>query len=344
MTPSHPTHTPTLVVYGAYGHTGRFIVAELMRRGLRPILAGRDRDKLDALSALHGGLDVRVAAVDDAHALDRSLQGAAAVIHAAGPFALTAGPLVEAAQRAQADYFDVAAEPDVVESQIDRYAAPSASAGIVYAPTMGFYGALGHLAAAAAMDDWAEADTITLASALSSWLPTEGTRASIRAGEARRGGRRPRFESGKIQLTADAPPLGAWDFPAPLGRQTVMAEFATSDAVTLSRRFKVNSIEQFMTLAPLKDLGKPGRPEPVDARGRSAQTFLIEALARRGSQTRRAVLQGQDIYAVTAPLVVEAALQVTGQRGRWRGLVTASDLGLARDFLHRLGSENVRLD
>jgi short subunit dehydrogenase-like uncharacterized protein len=31
-----------VVLYGAAGHTGRFIAAELIRRGFEPVLAGRD--------------------------------------------------------------------------------------------------------------------------------------------------------------------------------------------------------------------------------------------------------------------------------------------------------------
>ncbi|MEU7900623.1 hypothetical protein AB0B45_48325 [Nonomuraea sp. NPDC049152] len=34
--------TGTVTVFGAYGHTGRFAVAELLERGFVPVLAGRD--------------------------------------------------------------------------------------------------------------------------------------------------------------------------------------------------------------------------------------------------------------------------------------------------------------
>src|SRR4029434_4398296 len=39
----------TVVVFGAAGHTGRFVVSELLRRGLTPILSGRDAAKLKAV-------------------------------------------------------------------------------------------------------------------------------------------------------------------------------------------------------------------------------------------------------------------------------------------------------
>src|SRR5689334_6744355 len=91
----------TVAVYGAYGHTGRFVVAEMRRRGWTPILAGRDPYKLEAFARTQPDLSFRPAAVDDTAALDRALLGAEAVINCAGPFARTAGPLIDAAARAR---------------------------------------------------------------------------------------------------------------------------------------------------------------------------------------------------------------------------------------------------
>ncbi|MFD6985477.1 saccharopine dehydrogenase NADP-binding domain-containing protein, partial [Streptomyces sp. NPDC059956] len=99
----------TVAVFGAYGHTGRFVVAELVERGFVPVLSGRDAEKLKAL-AYETGLEARPATVEDPDALDRALTGTAAVINCAGPFASTTGPVIEAALRARIPYLDVAAE------------------------------------------------------------------------------------------------------------------------------------------------------------------------------------------------------------------------------------------
>ncbi len=90
----------TVAVFGAYGHTGRFVVAELRDRGFTPLLTGRATDQLQALAAAHPGLQARTASVGDPASLDRALDGAAAVINCAGPFASTAAPVIEAALRA----------------------------------------------------------------------------------------------------------------------------------------------------------------------------------------------------------------------------------------------------
>ena len=44
----------TWMLYGAYGRTGRLIVDEALRRGHRPVLAGRDAAKLEQLKQVTG--------------------------------------------------------------------------------------------------------------------------------------------------------------------------------------------------------------------------------------------------------------------------------------------------
>ncbi|MEY2169954.1 MULTISPECIES: NAD(P)H-binding protein [unclassified Rhodanobacter] len=73
-----------IAVYGAYGHTGRFVLAELRRRGFVPVACGRDAAKLAALAAATG-VETRVADVDDPAALDAAFAGTAAVLLCAGP-------------------------------------------------------------------------------------------------------------------------------------------------------------------------------------------------------------------------------------------------------------------
>ena len=342
--PPNDTH-PRILLYGAYGHTARFIIAELINQGFTPVLSGRDPQKLAAVSSAHGGLEVRAASLDDPMALARALAGTAAVINAAGPFAITASPMVDAAIRARLPYLDIAAEPDVAAATIERHAAAALSAGIVLAPAIGFYGGLGDLLATAAMGDWPEADEIALAYALSSWKPTLGTRATIEAAEHRRGGQRLVFSNHRLALRDDDAPITEWNFPEPIGRQVVAAEFTTADSVTMSRHLTTRRIHEYMTLAPLADLSDPDQspPQAVDARGRSAQTFLIEAVVCRDTVQRRAVVRGQDIYAVTAPLAVEAMRRLLAQPDQWHGVVGAGELGDARGFLSALAPEHLTL-
>src|SRR5215510_8939537 len=104
----------TITVFGAYGHTGRFVVSELRKRGWRAVLSGRNRAKLEALHHVFPEYDVRHASVEVPASLNRALVGSSAAINCAGPFADTAIPVVEAALRAGIHYLDVAAEQAAV--------------------------------------------------------------------------------------------------------------------------------------------------------------------------------------------------------------------------------------
>jgi len=74
----------------------------------------------------------------------------------------------------------------------------------------------------------------------------------------------------------------------------------------------------WMNLAPLEVLHNADTPPPeaVDANGSSAQCFQIEVEVRAYGQVRRASAAGRDIYAVTAPIVVAAAMHLVAGRAR----------------------------
>jgi Saccharopine dehydrogenase NADP binding domain len=325
------TSNQRVTVFGAYGHTGRFVVSELRQRGWTPVLSGRDHDKLNALGDVHPGLDLRLASIEDPPSLDRALAGSAAVINCAGPFARTVAPVIEAALRARIPYLDIAAE---IEAIADR----ARETGIVIVPAMAFYGGLGDLLATAAVGDWTAADEICIAYALSSWKPTLGTRATSQVSRRRRSGRRLVFSNHRMQFRTDDAPVVNWTFPHPTGTQVVVGEFTTADSVTIPRHLRTSQICTYMTLAPLKDLDDPdlSPPPATDETGRSEQTFLVEVVARVGNEERRAVATGRDIYAFTAPLVVEATQRVLSMRGKTAGAFAAGEIFDAPDFLQAL--------
>jgi Saccharopine dehydrogenase NADP binding domain len=340
------TSNPVITVFGAYGHTGRFVVAETRKRGWSPVLSGGDAAKLEAVAAMHGGLDVRPASLDSQVSLDRALGGSNAVINCAGPFAATAEPLIDAALRAHIPYLDVTAEVEVCADEFEKYADRAREAGIVIMPAMGFYEALGDLLATAAMGDWSAVDEICVAYALSSWKPTPGTRSTIRSTARRRGGRRLVFSNNRLELRSDPAPIVDWTFPPPIGTQTVEAEFTTPECVMIPRHLTTTEIRTYMTLAPLADLSDPDLSPPfgIDESGRSSQTFLVEAVARLGRAERRAVVRGRDIYAVTAPIVVEATQRILDGLVDRAGVVAAGAVFDSRDFLESLSPEHLSVE
>ncbi|MGI5238272.1 saccharopine dehydrogenase NADP-binding domain-containing protein [Dactylosporangium sp. CA-139066] len=319
-----------VTVYGAYGHTGRFVVAELLERGYTAVRAGRDPGKL--------GGDGRAASVDDPAALDRALEGSAAVINCAGPFATTAGPVIEAALRAGIPYVDLAAEIEANADTFRRYGERARAEGAVVVPAMAFFGGLADLLATAAMGDWAGADRVDVAYGLDSWHPTAGTRAAGRVSRERRDGRRVRFVDGRLEYRDDAPPRRRWDFPAPIGGRDVIAEFSMADIVTLPSHLEVAEVRSHMTVEAAADLASPETPPPApaDGRGRSAQAWAVHVVVHRGAERRQQVAYGRDIYAVSAPLAVEAVDRILAGRTKTAGVASAGAMFDAREFLDAL--------
>ncbi|HLA94884.1 MAG TPA: saccharopine dehydrogenase NADP-binding domain-containing protein [Pyrinomonadaceae bacterium] len=327
-----------ITVFGAYGHTGRFVVAELFKRGWTPILAGRDEAKLKVTGNAYTGSEVRIASIDDPASLDRALDGAAAVINCAGPFLDTAAPLIEAALRARIHYLDVTAEQMAAFSVFEQYADAARDADIVIAPAMAFYGGLGDLMATATMGDWTSADQISIAIALDSWKPTKGTRLT---GE-RNTARRVVLSKYKLEFLADPPSTRSWDFPAPFGTQDVV-ELPLTEMITISRHLQVPEIRSYMNLTPLTDLRDPNTPEPTaaDESGRSEQAFLMDVVVTKGEEARRKTAYGRDIYAITAPIVAEAVERILDGRIKRTGVAAGGEIFDAEDFLQKLSASHI---
>jgi hypothetical protein len=337
-------NTVHVAVFGAYGHTGRFVVRELHERGYVPILVGRDVTRLRELAASYPGLGLesRAASVDDPTSLDRALDGAAAVINCAGPFAATAAPVVEAALRAGIPYVDVAAE---IEANIDtfaNFADGARAAGVAVVPAMAFFGGLGDLLVTAAMRDWKEADEAHIAYGLSSWHPTAGTLAAGTVSRDRRDGQRVRYVGGKLEYYVDDAelPTVEWTFPAPLGTRSVFGDFTMADVVTVPSHLSVSEVRTYMSTEAAEDLSASDTSAlvAVDEQGRSAQTFVVDVIVRSGDTQRRVVASGQDIYAISAPLAVEAVHRILTGQTSTTGVASAGEIFDAPGFLRALSA------
>lgn len=344
MTTQHPTCPEsgrTVAVFGASGHTGRFVVTELLRRGFTPIAIGRDEARLTGSGFQDRAVEVRIATIENPASLNQALAGAAAVVNCAGPFLDTAEALATAAVRARMHYLDVTAEQPSALATFEQFAASAREAGIIVVPAMGFYGGLGDLMATAAMGDWISADEIRIGIALDSWRPTQGTR---RTGQ-RNTARRLVIANGKLEPLANPAPEASWTFPEPFGVQEV-TELPFTETVLISHHLRVSNLHTYLNLTPLRDLRDSSTPPPTpaDETGRSAQTFLVDVIARNGTGTRRAIARGRDIYAFTAPLVVEAVQRVLGGAVEGRGVLAPGEMFDARDFLQTLAPEHLTFE
>lgn len=327
------TTSRAVAVLGANGHTGRFVVAELLRRGLQPIAIGRSAKRLAEAGFPERGVECREAAVEDDAALDGALAGAGAVINCAGPFMDTADAVVRAALRAGIHYLDVTAEQPSVQATLDRHEAAAGKAGVAVIPAMGFYGGLADLLVAAAMDEWDRADTIEIRVALDSWLPTKGTRVTGEKNTARRLA----VSGGQLEPVHQPPVERAFILPAPFGRQTFV-ELPFSEVPLIARHVRTKELHSFLSTTALQDVRDPSTPTPqaVDETGRSAQRFAVEVIVTQGDMRRRIVAQGQDIYAVTAPIICEAVQRILSGDIRDTGAKPPAAIFNAASFLRAL--------
>ncbi|HWG66308.1 MAG TPA: saccharopine dehydrogenase, partial [Rhodanobacteraceae bacterium] len=258
-----------------------------------------------------------------------------AVLHCAGPFLDTAAPVLDAALRARIHYLDVAAEQRAVADTL-ACDADARAAGVAVVPAMAFYGGLADLLVTAALDGAVDADAVDIAVALDGWHPTRGTRLT---GD-RNHYPRTYIEHDQIRTLPDPAPIRETDFPPPFGRQESVL-LTLSEAVLVPHHIACRNLHAWMNLAPLRDLRDPSTPPPgaVDDSGRSAQHFTVEVRVRRGNRQARAGASGRDIYAITAPLLVEALQRILDGRVRGCGALAAGQAFNAADFLAALAPE-----
>lgn len=282
-------------------------------------------------------MTARIAAIDDAAALDRAFADCAVVINCAGPFLDTASPVVEAALRTGSAYLDVTAEQASALTTFELYDERARAAGVAVIPAAGFYGGLADLLATALVGN-RPVDDMTIAVALDHWWPTKGTR---KTGERNRV---PRVvvENGSLVPMAVPGTRKEWTFEPPHGVQA-MEELAFTEIITISRHLNVSNLRAYLNVASLNEIRDAATPAPtaIDMQGRSAQKFAMEVLASNSEGSLRALAWGQDIYAVTAPLVVEAAERMLQPSFDRSGALTLGEAFDAEDFLHSFTLEQL---
>ena len=129
------------MLYGAYGSTGRLILDEALRRGHRPVLAGRDLAQLSALGQATG-LRTMQLPLDDGARLRAALSHMSCVLLAAGPYSLTGRPMRAACLDAGCSYLDINGEIEDFHAALScdaeaRRAGVAVLAGVGYGVVFG---------------------------------------------------------------------------------------------------------------------------------------------------------------------------------------------------------------
>ena len=119
-----------------------------------------------------------------------------------------------------------------------------------------------------------------------------------------------------------------------------------SEIVLIARHVQTAELHTYLRQVALDDLRDPATPAPqaVDASGRSAQRFVVEAVVKRAGKERRIVARGHDIYAFTAPLICEAAARLLTGQSRRAGAQPPGAIFAAQELLSVLTPDYLALE
>ena len=128
--------SPTILIYGATGYTGKLVAMQARDTHLSFEVAGRNGPQVTALA---DQLDVpcRIFALDVPETIIASLAGVTAVLNCAGPFASTARPLMEVCIACGVHYLDITAEYKVY-ALAEAWSERAAAAGVMLLPGVGW--------------------------------------------------------------------------------------------------------------------------------------------------------------------------------------------------------------
>jgi len=124
------------IIYGAYGYTGKLIVEEAVKKGLKPTVAGRNEALVASLAEKYN-LPYACFAFDDQLSWDKALKNNSLLLNCAGPFSHTIKDILPACIRNKVHYTDITGEIDVFE-YIQSHDNQAKKANIVMMPGVGF--------------------------------------------------------------------------------------------------------------------------------------------------------------------------------------------------------------
>lgn len=317
----------SLLIYGATGYSGRLLVQQAIARGLTPVIAGRDAAKVETLARAHG-LAWHAVALPESDRLRALTASATVVLNAAGPFARTARPLVDACLASGAHYLDITGEVQVVEAIAARHD-EAVARGVMLMPAVGFDVVPSDCLAAHVMRELPDATTLRIGVD----VPTALSRGSMQTGLAQAADGIWAREDGRLVAHPPGSRVHRFDFDG--GSQLALAvslcdvttAFHSTGVPNIATYFRA-SLPLWTTLGAMRAwgpalasapwsaaLGPPSSwlPEgPTEAQRRAGSaTVVVEAIDARG---RRACsrLRTPEAYAVTADAAIRVAARVLG--------------------------------
>lgn len=234
--------TYELVVYGAYGYTGKLITEVCKTKGIKAVLSGRSEEKLKALSAA-SGYPFMAVDVNDAKGLRALLSQAPVVLHCAGPFSQTARQMAEACLETATHYLDITGEHEVF-TYLHVISDKAKNAGIMIMPGTGFDVVPTDCAAAHLKKILPDATSLRLAFAM---VPTGVSRGTAKTAFQSFGKESLVRVNGKLKSVGSKPIVTEIDFGS---RKLNSVCISWGDIVTAYYTTGIPNIEVFMAASP----------------------------------------------------------------------------------------------
>lgn len=318
-------------VLGATGFTGKLVLRALCQLGVRPLAAGRNPAKLEALAAELGGIDTFIADVRQPQSLGELPRRCRVLVNCAGPFVDLGEPVVEAAMENHCHYLDTTGEQPFVR-RVQEWHEQARESGVAVVPAHAFEIALADCGAALLAEGYREVASIEVTYA-TQFHASQGTKRTVlrmlgSEGFVYQDNRWLREPPGRVRRPVQLPP--------PWGRRTAVS-FPGAEVATIPRHTRARNVRVFLALPPalaaglalalpvirvlaaspfaalaqaLLGSGTEGPEEAV----RAKDSFLIHIAIRgvRDGRARheRAVITGRDPYGITAMLAAKAAIRM----------------------------------
>ena len=344
-----------IVLFGATGYTGRLTAAALARRNTSFAIAGRDEAKLRDLATSTGSPDVHVVSVGDIEGLVRALEGAKVIVTCVGPFAELGTTAAEAALRAGVHYIDSTGEGVFIDRLIDDFHHRAQRAGVAMAPALGFDEVPGDLALVLATDGIDDPDVV-----LTYALPTQASTGTLKSALSIVGTTGPWIiDRAGVQVGAGR--HSRWvPMPEPLGPR-LSTSFPLAEGRLAPLHIELRGLQTYVTVGRVQELAlrttmpflRPALEWPpsrdalrhgldmflradgpgAETRRRGRWTILAEASGVDG-KWRNVILQGSDVYGLTASVLAAGAIEMT-RDGFDRTGVIAPTQALGRDLAEK---------
>ncbi len=330
-----------IVLFGATGYTGGLIAERLVVSGARPVLAGRDVDRLVALADRLGG-DVEVAKADvfRQNSVFSLVGGGDVLVSTVGPFVKYGAVPVRAAIAAGATYMDSTGEPTFIRRIFEEFDGPAKDHDARLLTAMGYDWVAGALAGALVLEEAGEGavrvDVGYYVLGAGSDFGSPGTKeslvgATLDPGHAWRDGRlvsergasrvrsfavqgkqRPAMSVGGAEhftLPAAYPRLRdvntylGWFGSLTRAVQAASAASSLAQRVPGTRTVMQTVGERLVALAPSRS---------ADAERGARSVIVGAAYDGRGEQLSEVTLEGVDSYEFTASFLAWAAVRAAG--------------------------------